>query len=1148
MFKNLSIDDLYNNLRVFEQEIQGASKTSSSAQNVAFVSQSKSSTNKVKSGFTSTYSTCTPSTSSTNTPEKEALAGFADEVIYSLFAKQSEDWDLLHEDLEQIDDLDIEEMDINWQIAMIAIRMKKFYKKTGRRVRVDGKAPVGFDKKKLECFNCHNTGHFARECTAKGTHDGKKKRDSFYQHQEAGKQEKNQMGLLTMDDGIVNWGEHTEVEETNHALMAISSSNEVSLCSKTCIDSYNTLKTLCDEQMNQLGDQEAQILAYSQAVKKLEAQLVTFQKQQLSLNEKLTFQANEIYEKDEKLKRYRRIGMKAVKEKEQLQKTLDSWKDSSKNLWRLINSGMSSNSKVGLGFEIQSNNEVLSYEEEMNFSVFNCSKEDSVGKPLYSRFTKTNDFKGVPHPLSGDYTPTPQEEIDESLYVYGKKGPQEPEPNVSDDRSSEYSTCQSNDKVYVSTPITTNEKGVSDPKSKEVEPSCVSHIKTPRQPIKDQATPKVNRKNWNAMMERELGEGYSFTKKKCFVCGSLSHLIKDCDYYEKKMAREAKVKKQKVFNTCNGVSKPVWTNANRVNHANQFVPRSVQVNTGRTNINFVRPNINIGRTNVNHVRPRVNTGSSNVNTVRSRQPIPNKTLNSCSPKRPQGSAVKTSAGYNWRNSYPNSICDSGPTFIRTDHPQKNKIYRGIFDSGCSGHMTCNKDQLEDFEEFNGGYVTMEVAKLHICWVFFLATKDETSGILQNFIRQIENQLNHRVKIIRSDNGTEFKNRDMLEFCGNKGIKQEYSNARTPQQNGVAERMNRTLIEAARTMLADSLLPTTFWAEAVSTACYIFNRVRVTKPQNKTPYELLFGHKPIISYIRPFGCHVTILDTLSVLGKFDGKCDEGFLVGYSLNSKAFRVYNLVTKKVEVNLHVKFLEEKPNVKGVGYRWMFDIDYLTDSMNYIPVSLDNQSNPHAGTSEVTNSAGTLQSPNANAFEEADEDEELIVVPTAIKHSAAKVGPRKSSTNSKEEKFLTELQNLQTQEKEAFSTGISEDTPEILAFRRDLDQLSQKHLREVTTDKATTSYDEEGTVHDFNNLPTKVAVSPILTLRIHNIHPQSKILGDPKSFVQTRSRVKQTSGAHELEEPKKISEALKDDSWVDEAKEDDLTQEDWKEENTDN
>ncbi|GJV67315.1 hypothetical protein Tco_1482824 [Tanacetum coccineum] len=282
------------------------------------------------------------------------------------------------------------------------------------------------------------------------------------------------------------------------------------------------------------------------------------------------------------------------------------------------------------------------------------------------------------------------------------------------------------------------------------------------------------------------------------------------------------------------------------------------------------------------------------------------------------------------------------------------------------------------------------------------------------------------------------------------------------------------------------------------------------------------------------------------------------------------------------------------------MFDIDYLLDSMNYIPVSLGNQAKPHAGTSAVTNHAGTSEvtnsagTPNTNASEEEDEAEELIVVPIAIKHSAATVGPRKSSSNSKEEKFLTELQNLQTQEKEAFSTGISEHTPEILALRRDLDQLAQKHLREVTFDKATStnsvnsgsepantqpadqddsdmpkltifnkpqkgifdeaSYDEEGMVHDFNNLPIEVVVSPIPTLRIHNIHPQSQILGDPKSSVQTRSRVKQTSGAHALisyvqkqqrnnykdqqhclfacflsqEEPKKISEALKDDSWV--------------------
>ncbi|GJS88477.1 putative ribonuclease H-like domain-containing protein, partial [Tanacetum coccineum] len=152
-----------------------------------------------------------------------------------------------------------------------------------------------------------------------------------------------------------------------------------------------------------------------------------------------------------------------------------------------------------------------------------------------------------------------------------------------------------------------------------------------------------------------------------------------------------------------------------------------------------------------------------------------------------------------------------------------------------------------------------------------------------------------------------------KFCGIKGIKREFSNVRTPQQNGIAERKNRTLIEAARTMLADSLLPIPFWAEAVNTACYVQNRVLVTKPHNKTPYELLIGRTPIISFMRPFGCPVTILNTLDHLGKFDGKADEGFLVGYSINSKAFRVFNSRTRKVEENLHVNFLENKPNVAG-------------------------------------------------------------------------------------------------------------------------------------------------------------------------------------------------------------------------------------------
>nr|GEV79254.1 retrovirus-related Pol polyprotein from transposon TNT 1-94 [Tanacetum cinerariifolium] len=203
-----------------------------------------------------------------------------------------------------------------------------------------------------------------------------------------------------------------------------------------------------------------------------------------------------------------------------------------------------------------------------------------------------------------------------------------------------------------------------------------------------------------------------------------------------------------------------------------------------------------------------------------------------------------------------------------------------------------------------------------CWVFFLEHKDETYPILKDFINLVENQLNKKVKAIRCDNGIVFKNAHMIELCGSKGIKREYSNAITPQQNKVAERKNRTLIEAARTMLADSKLPTMFWTKAVRTACYVLNRVLVTSPQNKTPYALLTRYIPFVSHFKPFGCHVTILNKSDQLGKFDGKADEGYIVGYSVSNKAYRVYNVPNKRVKESMNLTFLEEKPNVQGLGH----------------------------------------------------------------------------------------------------------------------------------------------------------------------------------------------------------------------------------------
>ncbi|GJV03668.1 ribonuclease H-like domain-containing protein [Tanacetum coccineum] len=153
------------------------------------------------------------------------------------------------------------------------------------------------------------------------------------------------------------------------------------------------------------------------------------------------------------------------------------------------------------------------------------------------------------------------------------------------------------------------------------------------------------------------------------------------------------------------------------------------------------------------------------------------------------------------------------------------------------------------------------------------------------------------------------------------------------------------------MLADSKLPTTFWTEAVNTACYVKNKVLEVKPHNKTPYELFHVRIPTLSFMRPFGCPVTILNTIDHLGKFDGKADEGFFVGYSLNSKAFKVFNSRTRIVEENLHIRFSENTPNVVGSGQDWLFDIDALTRTMNYEPIVVGTQSNCFAGTKASDN-----------------------------------------------------------------------------------------------------------------------------------------------------------------------------------------------------
>nr|GFA60708.1 retrovirus-related Pol polyprotein from transposon TNT 1-94 [Tanacetum cinerariifolium] len=299
---------------------------------------------------------------------------------------------------------------------------------------------------------------------------------------------------------------------------------------------------------------------------------------------------------------------------------------------------------------------------------------------------------------------------------------------------------------------------------------------------------------------------------------------------------------------------------------------------------------------------------------------------------------------------------------------------------------------------------------------------------------------------------------MNEFCEEKGIKREYIMARTPQQNKVAERRYRILIKAARTMLADSKLPTTFWAEAVSTACYVQNRVLVVKPHFKIPCELFKGRSPALSFMRPFGCNVSILNTLDQLGKFDEKSDEGIFVGYSTTSKAFRVYNIRTRKVEENLHITFLENKPMITGGGPEWLSDIDALSKSINYTPVFRCTNYNDFNGKGASFN---------------------------VDSHNKDKHGPSQANKSDNHERPNAESSTKTVNTARPVNTT----TPTYVEYPNDplMPDLEDAGIFDDAYDDR-----DEGAEAEYNNLEIVISVSLDLSTRIHKDHPKEHIIGE--------------------------------------------------------
>ncbi|GJU75621.1 putative ribonuclease H-like domain-containing protein, partial [Tanacetum coccineum] len=602
-------------LRVFESDVKGSTASSSSTQNVAFISENTSSTNDVSTAYG-------VSNSFGHNSQYEHTSS------YSLLANQSSCPQLDHEDLEQLDEFDLEEMDLKWQVAMISMRMKKFYKKTGRKLQFDAKEPVGFDKTKVECYSCHKTGHFARECRSKGNQDSRR-RDTWNtrnkdkeNRRRTGKQEDSK-ALVTLDGEGVDWTSHSEDEQENYALMACSSSGSDTKLSSSAHPAIPPPLHVCpiiSQPNSHVQSAEPQMFFGLPLIRPHVPSLP-----------------------GRNVSAFREKGKNCVSPQRdlKLETQKNYWKQVSKRLWWIKDYPQRALQNKGI---VDSG----------------CFRHMTGNKAYLAEY---QDFNGGPVAFGGS-----------KVYITGtgkiKTG-----------------KLDFKDVCFVKELHHFNLFSVSqmcDKKNKVLftDSECLV------------LSPEFNLPDENQVLLRILRQNnmYSFNLENIVPFGGLACLI-----------------------------------------AKATIDESNKWHMRLGHVNF-------------------------------------KNLN----KLVKGNLVR---------GLPSKIFHNDHTCVAC---QKGKQHK----ASCKAKLVSS--------------ISQPLQLLHID----LCGPTSVRG------------LNHKTYCLvitddfsRCDNGTEFKNRDFIELCGSKGIKREYSNDRTPQQNGVVKRKNRTIIEAARTMLADSFLPNTFWAEA-----------------------------------------------------------------------------------------------------------------------------------------------------------------------------------------------------------------------------------------------------------------------------------------------------------------------------------------------
>nr|GEU39877.1 hypothetical protein [Tanacetum cinerariifolium] len=1038
-----SLDDLFNILKIYESEVKHSSSLGTESHNLAFVSSTPTdSTNDSVSAVVNVSAVGTKLSAST---------------------------------LPNIDIDDLEEIDLKWQMAMLTMRARRFLQNTGRNLGANGPTSMGFDMAKVKCYNCHRNGHFARECSQTS--------------EKAGLGYNSQVFTQAMFDC------------------------ENYYSSKSNSDSWPP-SNLCDRFIPS-GGYHAVPLSVTGTFMPPKPELV-FHTPLFDEHEHLTFNVQLSPPKTEQ-DLSSRPSVPIIEDwvfnseednMHQVSKDVPSFAQSHELVKSPRHSGQLFQAPILVAhFILLRSNPHSKGSRKTQKTCFVCKSMDHLikncdfharklahkpyaSRDIHKQYSLVNHSKFPLHKVSAAAPPKSQ-----SVLTTAARTVSDVKPNYSMSRPTLASHAVSKSKSplrrHFPRRVSLNSRN-SPPRVTAVKAFAVSAAQgkkgtwvwrpkclgNPQQALKDKGvidSGYSRHLTWNMSYLsnfKELNGGYVIfggNPKGGKITGKGKIKTGKLDFDDVYFVKELKFNLFSLPDASQVLLRvPRENNMYNVNLKNIILSRDLTCLFAKATID----ESNLWNRRLGHVNFKTINKLVKGNHVRGLSIKVFTNDNSC---------VACKKGKQHRASCKSKTVSSvdqplfrlhidlfGPTFVKS--LSKNSYCLVITD---------------DYSRFS--------------WVFFLATKDETTPVLKTFIIGLENLLSLKVKIIRCDNGTEFKNSDLNQFCRLKGIKREFSVPSTPQQDDIAERKIRTLIEAARTLLADSLFPVPFWAEA-STKHW---------------------------FHETFGCPVTILNTLDPLGKFQGKVDKGFLVGY-----------FVCKK-----------EGEEVTHIYVLFLVLSDGSTRSQN--------------------NNKDALGDGN-----EHDDDIQKSVSPDI--HSSSngaqtrKQGDKTENTDKGKNPVvtITGFRDLNAEFKECdnnSSNGVNAASPSVSAARHNFtnstndfsaDVLSNAVMPNLEDLAHSDDADDVGTEADINNLESIISVSLILTIKIHKDHPTSQIIGDLSSTTQTRSMtrtIRDQGGISQMfnedfhtcmfacflsqEEPKRVHQVLKDPSWI-EAMQEELLQ----------